>query len=508
MSSSNNPIKLSVHLKWFERNHAAGSLREKSIKGGISTVIAQVISFTLNISSTVIMARMLLPGDYGLVAMVTSFTGFVLIFKDLGLAQAIIQREKLTQHEVSMVFWLNFYISLILGLLVFSMGPLLVAFYHEPKLITITIGYAFVAVLGGLSTQHSALLNRQMKFKVLSQITIASSVCSLAAGLFLAWRGYGYWAIVAVSVISSLVQTILLWVACDWRPQITKINKTIVEYVKFGAGITGFNMINYFSRNLDNILIGKFLGAQPLGLYTKAYQLFMLPISQLRDPLNAVGAPAMSSLFADKEKYRNYYKEYLFLLSFFSVPIVVFLFVCSKPVILLLLGEKWIGASYIFKLLAITGLIQPLESTRGMVLISSGQSRRYFLWGVYNAIAIIFSFCIGIRWGVPGIAIAYAICSYTILVPSLKFCYKNTPVKVSDFFATCLPAICFAVVGGIVAWLVSLQLQSFSILLQIIIPLIIFGIVYLLAWLPLSYTRKRLHGIYNLALSVVKKKRG
>ncbi len=493
------------HSEWFERNHQKGDLRDKSIKGGVSTVGAQIVSFSLNIGSTVLLARLLLPNDYGLVAMVTSFTGFVLMFKDLGFSQAIIQKEHINQQEVSMVFWLNVYISILLGLLVLGMGPLLVSFYKEPRLLPITAAYASVAIMGGISSQHSALLNRQMKFKVLSRITMASAFFSLVAGLILAWKGYGYWAIVAINVVSALVQAILLWFSCSWKPMYIRINKSIKSYVHFGAGVTGFNMVNYFSRNLDNILIGKYIGAGPLGLYSKAYQLMMLPISQLRDPLNAVGTPAMSSLFSDPVKYRRYYGEYLFLLSFFSIPIVVFLFICSKPIILLVLGPNWAEAASIFQLLAITALIQPIASTRGMVLLTSGQSGRFFMWGVYNAIAVIIAFGVGVRWGIEGIAIAYAISNYAILIPSLNYCYKNTSIKTLDFFKAAAWPFLFSVTGGLLAWWASLQLSGYHLIIQIGIPFLVFATVYLVAWLPFDLTRQRLKGVADIAKSILKK---
>ncbi len=491
---------------WFNRNQQEGSLREKSIKGGLSTVGAQVVSFVLNIGSTILLARLLLPSDYGLVAMVTSFTGFVLMFKDLGLTQAVIQREKITQPEVSMVFWVNVYVSIILAILVAAMGRVLVWFYNEPKLLSITLAYAFVAIFGGISAQHSALLNRQMKFAILSRITIVASLISLLVGLLLAWYGFGFWAVVSISVVSVFVQTILLWLYCSWRPVYLSIDASIRSYITFGAGVTGFNIVNYFSRNLDNILIGKFIGAAPLGLYSKAYQLLMLPISQLRDPLNAVGTPALSALIKEPEKYKNYYKEYVFLLSFFSMPIVVFLFVCSRPIIVLVLGPNWIEASSIFQLLAITALIQPIASTRGMVMLTSGLSNRYFWWGVYNAIVVIISFFIGVQWGISGIAIAYAIANYSILLPSLQYCFKGTHIRVFDFFEAALFPFFISLIAGLAAYYVYNYTLNYSSYIQVLLPFLVFGLVYILSWGILPATRKRLSGVLGIAKTILKKK--
>lgn len=484
--------------RWLDRNHLTQNLKEKSVKGGARTVGAQIVSFLLNVGSTIFLARLLMPEDYGLLAMVTSFTGFVLIFKDLGLSQAVIQREHITHREVSMVFWLNVYVSLLLALVIAVLGPILVWFYGEQRLLPIALSFALIAIIAGLSVQHAALLNRQMMFKHISQITIAATAISLMVGLAMAYLNMGYWALVCINILNALVQTVLLWIKCDWRPSWVKITADIKAYVGFGAGISGFNMINYFSRNLDNILIGRMIGSNALGLYSKAYQLLMLPITQLRDPLNAVGIPAMSALKNDKWKYKHYYNEFLFLLAFFSFPLVVFLFLESHNLILLLLGENWVEASYIFQLLAITALIQPVASTRGMVMITSGLSKRYFFWGVYNAIAMTIAFVVGILWnGIEGLAIAYAAMNYLILIPSLKFCFNNTHIDLKDFFMACSKPFISAIIAGIALYFVRDFYQNLPLIIKIGISGLAFASMYLGMWMPLPAFRVKLFSVFK-----------
>ena len=442
---------------------------------------AQVVSFLLNVATTIVLARMLLPEDYGLIAMVTSFTGFVLIFKDLGLSQAVIQREIITHEEVSMVFWLNIGVSVALGVLISLLGPLLVWFYGEPKLLMISFAYAFVAILGGLSVQHAALLNRQMQFKQLSQVTIIASAASLAVGLLLAYTGLGYWALVAISVVNVTLQTLLFWVYCDWRPSTYLIDHRVKSFLGFGAGVSGFNIINYFARNLDNVLIGRML---------------MLPITQLRDPLNAVGMPALSALTGDKWKYKHYYRQFLFLLAFFSFPLVSYLFLESHNIILMLLGENWVDASYIFQLLAITALIQPVAGTRGMVMITNGLTKRYFLWGLYNAIAVSIAFVVGILWnGIEGLAIAYALVNYLILVPSLRFCFKHTQVEVSDFFKACYQPFLCTILAALALYFAKDLFDHFHLVFKVILSGILFFSFYAFAWLPIPAFRGGLLGV-------------
>ncbi len=491
------------HDQWFDRDHLHADLKNRSIKGGVSTVGAQVMAFSLTMISTIILARLLLPEDYGLIAMVTSITGFVLIFKDLGLAQAVIQKDQITQEEVSKVFWLNIFISVVLGAIIAALAPVLVYFYEEPKLYTITFAYSFVAVLGGLSVQHSALLRRQMHFRNLASITVSASALSILMGIVLGFMGAGYWALVAINVGNSFFSVILLWWKCSWRPDVTRVDKSIMDYVRFGADISGFNMINYFSRNLDNILIGKFIGSSALGLYNRAYQLLMIPITQLRDPLNAVGIPAMSSLDFKGERYRGYYKQYVFLLAFFSMPVVVFLAICAEPIILLVLGENWIEASLIFQLLAIVAFIQPAASTRGMVLISSGQSRRYLYWGLINAILVIIAFFIGINWNINGLIIAYAVVNYVILIPSLIFCFHNTSVRLGDFLTEASSPAIFSIIGGVITYLVYQQLHDWPSIAILAICFPVFVIGYLLPWVVMPVTRNRLLKVKELTQSIL-----
>ncbi len=495
------------HAKWFDREHLRGDLKSRSISGGVNTVGAQVISFALTMASTVILARLLLPEDYGLVAMVTSITGFVLIFKDLGLNQAVIQKEEINQADVSKVFWLNFLVSLGLAGIIAALAPVLVWFYEEPRLFELTFSFCIVAVFAGLSAQHSALLNRQMMFKKLARITVVANFLGIATGILMAYLDFGYWSLVAINVVTALVTWVMMWAACDWRPAWVRIDKSIKEYVKFGLDISGFNTINYFSRNLDNILIGKFVGSSPLGLYNRAYQLLMLPISKLRDPLNAVGIPAMSSLANEGRRFASYFRQYVFLLSFFSMPITVFLAVCAKPIILIALGEKWVEASGYFQLLALVAFIQPVASTRGMVMISSGHSRRYLFWGLYNAIAVIIAFFIGIQWGIEGLIIAYALVNYLILVPSLIYCYRGTSVQLRDFFEEVAAPAAFSLLAGGISFWVYLLVQDWPSFGSTAVCFAIFSLVYLALWWFWPGQRRRALGVVEMARSILQRKK-
>jgi len=494
--------------KWFDTLHLKENLKGHSIKGGFNTIGGQAISFLLNIGSNILIARLLAPADFGLVAMVTAITGFITIFSDLGLSAAVIQRDNIKQDQVSAIFWINVLISFGIALIVSAIATVLVHFYNEPRLFNITIVFAIGIFFSGLSLQHNALLKRQMKFKNLSLIQIVSTAVSLSVGLLLAWRGYGYWAIVATNVISPIFSTILLWIVCDWRPNfITKAND-VGAFLKFGAGMTGFDLVNYFSRNMDNILIGKYVGSIALGLYSKAYQLLMLPITQLRNPLNAVALPALSTLQNEKDKYVSFYKKYLFTLSFFSMPIVIFLGVFSDEIILIILGKQWVAASYIFKLLAITAFIQPVASTQGLVLITTGKVKKYFKVGVINAIFTVSGFFIGVHWGVEGVAISQAIVIYLLLIPMLYYCFIDSHLSVGIFLSEIFYPVLFSAISGcVMAYTKQTLSQHYSLpgIILIAIGFITGLLTYIVLWLSMQKSRSRFFHILEIG-SFLKRK--
>nr|WP_294870116.1 lipopolysaccharide biosynthesis protein [uncultured Pedobacter sp.] len=491
--------------KWLETSHLTQDLKSHSISGGFNTVAGQVLSFGINILSTIILARLLVPGDYGLVAMVTTITGFITVFKDLGLSSAVIQTKELKDEQVNSIFWISIGVSFVIALIVSLLAPLLVAFYKEERLLNMTLVFAASIFVTGFSLQHNALMKRQMKFKTLSRIQIFSTVGSLLTGMFLAWKGFGYWSIVAISVSSPIYSTISLWFLCDWRPRFGFNSKGIKKLVSFGAGLTGFDLVNYFSRNMDNVLIGKFSGPSALGMYSKAYQLLLLPITQLRDPLNAVALPALSNLQNDKWKYNHFFCRYLFTLAFFSMPIVIYFAIFSHEIIFIVLGQKWIAASSIFKLLAISAFIQPVASTQGLLLITTGKAKKYFYLGIINSTLVVAGFCIGINWGTTGIAISYAIVTYALFIPLLLYSLKDSHLSILQFLEEiCLPAV-FALISGAGMFFVRANLGGTNSFLICIIGFFVGAIIYIGLWFLTKFTRKKMNRILEIGQFLINK---
>jgi PST family polysaccharide transporter len=282
---------------------------------------------------------------------------------------ATVQKENISHEQISTLFWLNILISAFLGLCVLAGSPLVAWFYGRPELTAVTAALSVSFLISGLMIQHQALLRRHMRFGTLAVIQIASYVANLIVTISLALLGWRYWALVGGTLATALSGTLLTLFFCPWMPGRMRKGTGVRGMLKFGGHLTSFNFVNYFSRNADNILIGKFIGADALGLYAKAYQLLMMPITQIRNPLDQVAMPVLSSLRNQPERYVKYYQRLVDIIASLTMPLTVYCAIEADFLIQLLLGPKWEGVVPVFRILAIAGLVQAVASTRGLVLI-------------------------------------------------------------------------------------------------------------------------------------------
>lgn len=438
----------SFQNNFFDIEYLKADLKGRSVRGGAVTMTAQGARFFLQMGSTVVLARLLTPQDFGLIAMVTAVTGFVLMFKDMGLSMATVQKAEINHGQISTLFWINVVLSLGVMLVTAALAPAIAWFYGEPRLTWITLALAGAFIFGGLTVQHQALLRRQMRFGSLALIQIISMSVGILTAVIAAFYGAGYWSLVLMQLATAVAGAIAVWVACGWRPDLPVRCSGVRGMLKFGGHLTGFKFVNYFSRNADNILIGKFIGADALGLYAKAYQLFMMPISQIRGPLNQVAMPVLSSLQNQPERYVKYYQRLIDIMATLTVPLTLYCAIEADFLIRTLLGQQWLGAVPVFRILVIAALIAPVAGTRGLVLISHGFSGRYFYWGLFNAILIVTSFIVGLPFGIEGVATAYAVAVYVILIPSLFYCFHKTSVTPSMFMRTLASPMLVGVVAA------------------------------------------------------------
>jgi O-antigen/teichoic acid export membrane protein len=404
-----------------------------ALRGGLVTGGAQVLRMAIQFVSVVVLARLLVPEDFGLVASVSPIVAFVGLFQNLGLQQAVIQRKEIAERQLNQVFWISALVGLTCTLVIVALSPAVATFYGDSRMTAITIAAALPLLLGSLAALPLALMNRHLKFGQLALNDVYAAVVGLLVTAAAAWLGMGYWSLVIGPAASAAVALLAAWWATRWvpgRPEF-RIDRDIIS---FGANLTGFNLVNFFSRNLDNILIGKFAGPVDLGYYDRAYKLLLFPLQNITQPLSRVMIPLMSRIQDDKARFRDIYLRTNWLLAMVTMPGIAALTLAAEPTVSILFGEKWLAVAPIFAWLGIASLMQPVSSTTGWLFICQGETKTMFHWGIYSSLTTVLSFVVGLQWGAVGVAAAYAISGYVLRVPVLAWLLQRLgPVSAIDF---------------------------------------------------------------------------
>lgn len=486
---------------FFATEHLERNLKNR-LAGGIAvTTASQVFKFLLQMTSTIVLARLLTPSDYGLIGMSIVAVRFAQMFKDMGLSAATIQSKKITHAQVSTLFWINFAVSLLIASAVALSSPLVAKFYEEPRLQVITMTLSLTFVLSGLSIQHQALLKRQMRFLSISFIDTVAMAVGVASAILVAILGGTYWSLIVLHIVIAFITAAGSWCVCKWRPGFPRKRSGVKKMFFFGSNLTGFNVLNFFARNADNILIGRFLGAGPLGIYDKAYQLLLLPIQQINGPIQSVALPALCRLQNEPDKYRNYYYHLITLMTALGMPIVSFMFVNTDKIILLILGENWISAIEIFRYLMPAALVGTFNFAEGWAYQSLGRTDRQLRIGVVLSTLIVLVFVFSVQGGIKTVAIAYGISLPIFRVPSLLYCYHKTPLNVWGLLkAIFLPFTASLIAGVTLALSKMTYLPGSSSLYDsygLIADFLIFTVTYSLTWLVFPHGRKTLAIAFN-----------
>ena len=439
---------------YLRTDHLDDDIGGHTVRGGMITSVAQAMKSILQIASTLALARLLTPEDFGLVAMVTAATGFLSMFKDMGLAMVTIQREEITHRQVSALFWINAVIGLVITLVVIGLSWGLVWFYEEPEVFGIAIVLSLSFMVSGLSVQHVAVMKRQMRYRDLALVEVSSLALGLAVAGVMAWQGFSYWALVANMVVYAAAHFVGMWIACRWRPGLSVGAEGLWDLLLFGWHLTGFSLVNYVARNLDDVLIGRFHGAGELGLYQKAYEILMVPIQQINAPASRVAIPALSRLADQPERYRRAYRRILEKLLLVTMPLGALLIMSADWIVLVVLGDQWLDAAVIFAFLGISIFAQAIGNTVGWLFISQDRTKDLFKWGFISAGTAVASFMIGLPWGAVGVALAYSVVGVTIRTPWLLwYIGRKGPVKTRDFYVTAWPPLLAALGAGVGLWL-------------------------------------------------------
>jgi O-antigen/teichoic acid export membrane protein len=407
-------------------------LKEKTIRGGFVRLIAQAANFAFRLGSLMVLARMLGPQDFGLVGMVTAFTGVLNLFRDFGLSTASVQREEVSEDQLSTLFWINVAVGCVLTALALVSSPVLVSFYHERRLLRITMLLAPAFLLNALGVQHSALLQRQMRFTALSVINLGALLTSTLVGVAMARSGYGYWALVAMTVMMPFATTVGLWTAAAWIPGTPRRGVGLRSMVHFGGTLTLNGLVVYIAYNMEKVLLGRFWGAEAIGLYGRAYQLINIPTENLNSSVGEVAFAALSRVQNDRFRLRNYFLKGYSLVLAMTIPITLMCAVFANDLIIVFLGPKWGDAATIFRLLAPTILIFAIINPLGWLLFALGMVNRSLKVALVLAPLVMTGYVVGLRYGPKGVAFGYSAVMTLWLLPHIAWCVRDTGVTLKD----------------------------------------------------------------------------
>jgi O-antigen/teichoic acid export membrane protein len=407
-------------------------LKERTIRGGSARIFAQAASFGLRVGSLMMLARLLNPKDFGLVGMVTAFTGVLFLLKDFGLSAASVQRESVTEEQTSTLFWINLLVGGILSIIAVALAPAVGTFYHEPRLLWVTCVVAIGFLFNGAGIQHSALLQRQMRFTALASIDILSLIISNAIAIGMAKAGYGYWALVAMTFSLPVTTTIALWLTTRWVPGLPRRGVGIRSMMRFGGTMTLNGLVMYAATNFEKVLLGRFWGAEAIGIYGRAYQLIRIPTDNLNSAIGEVAFAALSRLQHDPDRLKRYFLKGYSLVVALTLPITIACALFADDMIVVLLGPKWKDAAPIFRLLAPTILVFAVANPLGWLLNSLGLVGRGLKIALVFAPFMIAGCIIGLPYGPRGVALAYSAVMTLWVVPFVAWAVHGTVVSVWD----------------------------------------------------------------------------
>jgi O-antigen/teichoic acid export membrane protein len=432
-------------------------LKERTIRGGFARMCAQALNFSFRLVSLMVIARLLGPKDFGLVSMVTAFTGVLLLFRDFGLSSATVQRATVTEEQLSTLFWINVLVGVFLALLASALAPVLAAFYHEPRLVWITVVLATGFLFNSAGVQHSALLQRDMRFTALAVINTISLVVSTAIAIGMAKAGYGYWALVAMTVTNPLATTVGLWLAKAWIPGRPHRRAGIRSMMRFGGTITLNSLVVYVAYNFEKVLLGRYWGAEVIGLYGRAYQLINIPTDNLNSSVGEVAFSALSRVQNDPVRFRSYFLKGYSLVLALTLPVTIVCALFAPDLVLVLLGPKWNEAAPIFRLLAPTILVFALINPLSWLLFATGLVGRSLKIALVIAPLVVLGYITGLPYGPKGVAFAYSVAMTLWVIPHIFWSVHNTPISVGDIVRAVRPPM----LSGIVAAILTVGTEFF-----------------------------------------------
>ncbi len=470
----------------------AGDIGSQTMHGSIAALSAQGIRMGLQLLTTMVLARLLTPEDFGLIAIAAVVLGFSNLFADFGLSAATVQRKELDHNTLSALFYIQLGIGFVLTVAIMATSPLFARFFDDERITLLIIAMAPTLLFQAGAAQHIALLQRRMMWLKMQGVPIIAMACgSIAAIALTLTTDIGYWALVVQIWIAAVMTCAMAWAFSLWRPGRVTDWSAAAPVVKFGLNLTGFNILNGWHRQFDNIIIGAVAGPQQLGYYSRAYGLLMLPLTAVVRPFNSAVYPAMSRLQAEPERWRRLFLSSVAAITCLTAPLTGLLVLLADVIIPLLFGDQWEPSIDIFRVLSISMMVHPVYTAAGLLSFTLGRSRHMLYASIASTAVYTIAFVIGIEWGAIGVAASYTVAVVLIVPPWVWWSARGTSLGAMRVFGAVAPPIVAATTALAIVGLSPLNGEGYvSAILEALAFCAIFAGLLLACWLFFKEWRK------------------
>lgn len=456
---------------------AEEDLKSKTKKGLYWKAFDTYASFAMQFIVGIVMARLLTPEDYGITALPAVFMAIASTIVDGRFGLALIRKPKLTQQDLSTAFIYSLLMGLSMFICLYFCAPLISEFYNTPILTPLVRVTALTFIWGPLTTPQIVILRRKLDFKTPARISFIKNILSGVAGIAAAYVGYGVWALVIASITSSLLEVTLLWIAVKWYPH-AKFSRDSFKYLwGYGNRLMGVDLMNTIQINIAPVIIGKYFSPTELGLYNRAQSFSILPISQLNTTISSVTFPVLSKINDDREKQTIYYRKMIRTACFISFLIMMLLAGLAKPIVILLLTEKWADCILLLQILCFATMWGPMSSLNLNILQVSGRTDLYFNLEIKKKIIALFLMFISLPFGVTWFCLSLVVNQFVCIYINVKSANKVLPLSLREQFKDVLPSFILSLLTFLISFGVTFLVDNYW--LQILFGGIIGTVVYL-----------------------------
>ena len=457
----------------------AKNLKQKAASGMVWAALQKYSTMIIAFISGIILARLLTPYDYGCIGMLSIFMVLAEAFIDGGFGSALIQKKQPTQEDYSTIFFWNLFMAVILYVVLYACAPIIARFYKIPLLSKVLRVQGVILFIYAFNIVQRNQLQKQLKFKVLSIITLSASIIALSVTIVMAYKGFGVWALVVQNILVSTIPAIAFWFFVKWRPVLVFSWKSFKELFSFGLFMFLTNLINQFSGQLQGLLIGRFYNASTMGYYSKAKKTEDLASHSISSVMTQVTYPLYANMQDDKKALANIIKRITMTLSYFSFPLLFILLLVAKPVFVILYSERWLQSVPYFQVLCIAGLASCLQAVNFQSIAAIGKSKIMFIWTVVKRMVGISAVIVGLLfWGMKGLLVGVVLNSWFSYFVNIGLVSKYIGYKWSDQLLCIMPVAIASVVAAVAAIFVG-HLLNLSMYPDGIVKFFVYLIIYM-----------------------------